>query len=250
MAPKASVRPHSSSDDRHSGGSGSTNSPARRSASSTHSPISQEVSPAFADAGYTGRMRRVRRPGVTPATTSTTGFTIWRVPRYSPTFPKKIASVPASSCLARQGWLKKTTARRPVSSRTTRSTTARPLRARPRPGRLHRRQDGSLVAHLEPRHVGLPGAVDVAARVGGDQVEDRLDAELREATRLALRHRLEHRHRAHAQVAECAAATQSPTGTDTGADRPGAPRARRRGTPRRATPRSASCRPRGRPLPQ
>ena len=72
----------------------------------------------------------MRRPGVTPATTSTTGLTIWRAPRYSPTLPKKIASVPASSCLARQGWLKKTTANRPVSSRTVSSTTARPFRAR------------------------------------------------------------------------------------------------------------------------
>ena len=141
-------------------------------------------------------MRSVRRPGVTPATTSTTGLTIWRVPRYSPTLPKKIASVPASSCLARQGWLKKTTASRPVSSRTTTSTTARPLRARRGPRRLHRRQHGGLVAHLELRDVGLAGAVDVAARVGGDQVEDRLDAEFGQAPRLALRHRLEHATRA------------------------------------------------------
>ena len=128
---KASVRPHNASALRHSGGNGSASSPARRSASSTKDPISQLVSPTLADAGYTGRMRNVRRPAeAAPATTSTTGFAIWRLPRYSVTFPKKIASVPASSCFARHGWLKKTILRRPDSSRTTTSTTARPVRAR------------------------------------------------------------------------------------------------------------------------
>ena len=130
MARKASVRSHRSMESRHSTGSGSANSPARSSASATNSPISHDVSPALAEAGYTGRIRSVLRPGVTPATTSTTGLVIWRVPRYSVTLPKKIASVPASSCLARQGWLKKTILSRPVSSRTTTSTTARPVRAR------------------------------------------------------------------------------------------------------------------------
>ena len=73
----------------------------------------------------------MRRPEPTAAaTTSTTGLTIWRLPRYSPTFPQKMASVPGSSCLARQGWLKNTTARRPVASRTTTSTTARRFLAR------------------------------------------------------------------------------------------------------------------------
>ena len=130
MAPNARVRSHRSSDERHDSGNGSRNSPARSSASSTEAPISQLVSPTFSEAGYTGRMRSVLRPGVTPATTSTTGLVIWRLPWYSVTLPKKIASVPASSCLARQGWLKKTILSRPVSSRTTTSTTARPVRAR------------------------------------------------------------------------------------------------------------------------
>ena len=130
MARKASVRSHRSMEVRHSSGSGSANSPARSSASATNSPISHDVSPTLAEAGYTGRMRRVLRPGVTPATTSTTGLVIWRAPWYSVTLPKKIASVPASSCLARQGWLKKTTLRRPVSSRTTTSTIALPCRER------------------------------------------------------------------------------------------------------------------------
>ena len=131
MARKASVRSHRSMEVRHSSGSGSANSPARSSASATNSPISHDVSPALAEAGYTGRIRSVRRPGVTPATTSTTGLVIWRAPRYSVTLPKKIASVPASSCLARQGWLKKTILSRPVSSRTTTSTTALPVPGAP-----------------------------------------------------------------------------------------------------------------------
>ena len=222
-------------------GSGSVNSPARASASSTNSPISHDVSPTLAEAGYTGRMRSVRRPGVTPATTSTTGLTIWRAPRYSPTLPKKIASVPASSCLARQGWLKKTTANRPVSSRTVSVDHGAPVPGPPRAHRLHRRQHRGLVAHHESRDVGLARAVDVAPRIGRHEVEDGLDAELGQAGRLALRHRLEHRHGPAAQVAEGAAVTQSPAGTGRGAGRPGAPRARRRDAPRRATPRSASC---------
>ncbi len=60
--------------------------------------------------------------------TSTTGFAICRRPRYSVTLPKKMASVPDSSCLARHGWLKKTMCSRPVSSRTVSSTLGRPLR--------------------------------------------------------------------------------------------------------------------------
>ena len=50
-APNASVRSHRSSVERHSGGNGSTKSPARASASSTHSPISHDVRPALAEAG-------------------------------------------------------------------------------------------------------------------------------------------------------------------------------------------------------
>ena len=217
---------------RHSAGSGSANSPARSSASATNSPISHDVSPALAEAGYTGRMRSVRRPGVTPATTSTTGLVIWRVPRYSVTLPKKMASVPGSSCLARQGWLKNTIFSRPVSSRTTTSTTARPVRARRAPAptarwpaRPPRRRPGG-----PRRRPGGCGRCSGAGRC--DEIEDGLDAELGQPPGLALGHRLEHGHLPQAQVAECAAATQSPTGTGREAGRPGAPRPRRRGTPR------------------
>ena len=84
----------------------------------------------------------------TPATTSTTGLTIWRVPRYSPTLPKKMASVPTASCLARQGWLKKTTFRRArVVAHRQLDRRRGPLRARrertptaPRPARPPRRR--------------------------------------------------------------------------------------------------------------
>ena len=69
-----------------------------------------------------------------------------------------------------------------------------PVPGPPRPRRMHRRQDRSLVAHVESRDVGLAGAVDVAPGVRRHQVEDRFDAELGQAGRLALRHRLEHRH--------------------------------------------------------
>ena len=106
--------------------------------------------------------------------------------------------MPASSCLARQGWLKNTTARRPVSSLTVSSTTARPFRARRDRADCTDGQHGGLVAHLQPGDVGLAGAVDVAPGVRRHQVEDRLDTELGQAGRLALRHRLEHRHRPQA----------------------------------------------------
>ena len=87
----------------------------------------------------------------------------------------------------------------------------RPTRAgAPRAGRLHGGQHRRLVADLEVRDVGLPGAVDVAARVRGDQIEDRLDAELGQPPALALGHRLEHGYLPQAQVAECAAAYSIP----------------------------------------
>ena len=248
----ASVRPHSSSEVRHSAGSGSANSPARSSASATKEPISQLVSPTLAEAGYTGRMRSVRRPGVvTPATTSTTGLAIWRLPRYSVTFPKKIASVPASSCLARQGWLKKTILSRPVSSRTTTSTTARPVRGPPGVRRLHGGEHRRLVADHEVGHVGLARAVDVAPRVGREQIEHGLDAELGQHRGPPLRHAVRAATpRCRAARSRRAAATQSPTGTGREAGRPGALRARRRGAPRTATPRSVSCPPCARPRPR
>ena len=114
-----------------------------------------------------------------------------------------------------------------------------------RAGRLHRGEHGRLVAHLQARDVGLTGAVDVAPRVRRDEIEDRLDAELGQPPGFALGHRLEHGHLPQAQVAECAAVTQSPAGTGRAAGPPGAPRPRRRDTPRRAIPQCAGCRRRG-----
>ena len=104
------------------------------------------------------------------------------------TLPKKMASVPAASCLARQGWLKKTTSRRAgVVVAPSTSTTARPLRARagvdrlaPSPGRRPRRPTA------EVRHVGLSGAVDVTgAGRWVDEVEHRRDVRGRPAPRPA-----------------------------------------------------------------
>ena len=122
--------------------------------------------------------------------------------------------------------------------------------ARPRPPgvrRLHGGEHRRLVADHEVGHVGLARAVDVAPRVGREQIEHGLDAELRQHRGPPLRHPVQPRHLDVAQRAEGAAATQSPTGTGREAGRPGAPRARRRGAPRRATPRSVSCRPCARP---
>ena len=51
MAPKASVRSHRSSDDRHVRGQRVDEVARTPSASSTHSPISHDVSPALAEAG-------------------------------------------------------------------------------------------------------------------------------------------------------------------------------------------------------
>ena len=123
MAVNARVRGHRPSSASQCSGIGSTTSPARCKASSTKVPISQLVSPALAEAGYTGRMRSVRRvwpmaSSPATATTSTTGLTIWRSPRYSPVLPQKMAWVPTPSCEARQGWLKNTICNVPVSSRT------------------------------------------------------------------------------------------------------------------------------------
>ena len=102
----------------------------------------------------------------TPATTSTTGFTIWRLPRYSPTLPQKMASVPSRSCLALHGWLKKTTSRGPVSSRTVTSTTVRRLRARRDAHPLHLGQHGRLGADLRvpTRRPGASGRCSGAGR--------------------------------------------------------------------------------------
>ena len=120
----------------------------------------------------------------------------------------------------------------------------------PGAGRLHRGQHGRLVADLQSRDIGLAGAVDVAARIRREEIEDRLDTELGQPPGLALGHRLEHGHLPQAQVAECAAVTQSPTGTGREAGRPGAPPLPPRGAPPRATPQCAGCRPRGPPRPQ
>ena len=98
--------------------------------------------------------------------------------------------------------------------------------------RLHGGEHGRLVSDLQVRDVGLAGAVDVAPGVRRDEVEDGLHAEIDQPPGLALGHRLEHGDVPLAQVAECAAVTQSPAGTGRGAGRPGAPRPPRRGTPR------------------
>ena len=112
----------------------------------------------------------------------------------------------------------------------------------PRAHRLHRGEHGRLVAGPQVRDVGLTGAVDVPARVRGEQVEHRLDAELFQTLDLRRGHGGEHRHRSSGEVAQGAAAIQSPTGTGTEAVPRGAPRARRPGTPRTATPQSPGCR--------
>ena len=79
------------------------------SASSTNAPISQLVRPTLAEAGYTGRMRSVRRSGAwRRRSRRRPGWPSGGGPGTRLTLPKKMASVPASSCLARQGWLKKT----------------------------------------------------------------------------------------------------------------------------------------------
>ncbi len=109
--------------------------------------------------------------------------------------------------------------------------------------RLHRGQHGRLVPDHQVGDVGLAGAVDVAPRVGRQQVEDGLDAQLGQHPHPPLRDAVEPLHADGVQRAECAAVTQSPTGTGREAGRPGAPRARRRGATRRATPRSGACRP-------
>ncbi len=104
--------------------------------------------------------------------------------------PKNTATVPTGSCLARQAWLKKTTARRPLSSATS-SSTRTGDRRRPRPypgvGRLTRVTRPSTDAFSPAARSGdrdEPGAVDVAvlAWIVGDQVEDGLDAELTEVS--------------------------------------------------------------------
>ena len=86
----------------------------------------------------------------------------------------------------------------------------------PRSHRLHRGEHGRLVAGPQVGDIGLTGAVDVPARVRGEQVEHRLDAELFQTLDLRRGHGGEHRHRSSGEVAQGAAAIQSPTGTGTG----------------------------------
>ena len=140
---------------RHSSGSGSANSPGpveglrRRTR-----PISQRGQRRLGRGRVDGEdPQRRGRPGCrSPATTSTTGFTIWRVPGTRPPCRRRWPRCPPASCLARHGWLKKTTARRPVSSLTDHVDDGA---ARPGPTRrwagLHRGQHRRLVPHLPVR---------------------------------------------------------------------------------------------------
>ena len=216
------------------------------------SPISQTVSPTLAEAGYTGRMRSVRRPG------RDAGHDVdHRVDH--------LAAAPVLGDLAEEdrlgaglellgppGLVEEDDVEPAgvVAHRQRR----RP-RARSGPAATGADcTDASTAASSPTSQVRRrrPGGCGRCSAGGRSSSRSRTDSTPSSASagRLALRHRLEHRHRPGAQVAEGAAATQSPTGTGRGAGRPGAPRARRRDTPRRATPRSAACPPRVPPRPR
>ena len=164
-----------------------------------------------------GRMRSVRRPNPDRGGDDVDDrVDHLALPRYSPDLPQEDGLGPGSSCLARQGWLKKTTARRAggVAHHDVDDGAAGP-RA-PRPHRLHRREHGRLVAGPQVRDVGLTGAVDVPARVRREQVEHGLDADSSSARTLPLtRVRAATPVVARAGRQSAAAATQSRTGTGT-----------------------------------
>ncbi len=165
-----------------------------------------------------------------------------------------MASVPARSCLARQGWLKKTTLSPPVSSRTVTlldhgaavagrpgAGLGAPRPARPPPSPTCR----------GPRRLALAGAVDVAllAREGGRMRSNTdLDARARPAGPACWSDTgrrgptLSRQQRAQgAQRAPAGGPTRSRAGTGRPAGPRDAPRARRRGTPL-AQPLADACR--------
>ena len=92
--------------------------------------------------------------------------------------PNSATCRPGASWRSRHGWLKNTT-REPARLVADRGRHHRPavagLALRDRP---HGDQDERLLARHEVAHPGLVGAVDPAPGVEGDEVEDRVDAEL------------------------------------------------------------------------
>ncbi len=172
-----------------------------------------------------------------PATTSTTGLAIWRRPRYSSTLPKKMASVPASQLLGPPGLVEEDDLE---PAGVVAHGHARPWRGAGACGRrahrLHGGQHRRLVAHVEVGDVGLAGAVDVAPRVGGEEVEDASRCRARPAPSCAApKRRGAASPRSRVRAPQGAAATRSRAGTGRAAGRRGGPRAPRRGTPRPAT---------------
>ena len=124
---------------------------------------------------------RVRDPVASPAaspaeTRSTTGLVIWRRPGRCRACRRRALGSPAGSWRARHAWLKKTTRIAPVPSCTVSSTRALPLAGTPGMCGAHLRQDHRLVPDGQVPQIGLPGPVDVPARVVGQQVEHRGDA--------------------------------------------------------------------------
>ncbi len=129
MARRAELRSRRSQRSRRASSSGSAKPRARHfaSASRTRARNCQVNTSALPDWGYTGTITPVFS-SATPArpTTSTTGFVICRLPRYTSSLPKNDASVPTLNCFSRQPWLKNVMVSIEVPSCTTTSTSARP----------------------------------------------------------------------------------------------------------------------------
>ena len=94
-------------------------------------------------------------------------------PRYISTLPNSATVMPGRSCRSRHGWLKNVTRRCPLPSVTSTvdQRLGRPAPGPPRRCPLDRDQDQRLLAHPQVADRGLVGAVEVAPRVVGEQVE-------------------------------------------------------------------------------